>query len=86
MYHILQGDRYYQELGHDYRDKLQPHRLMRYLVKRLVALGHETILVPIDRAVSPGVFSEQFIMTAGDGAGASPSRPLDTGHGIGLVR
>ena len=50
MYHILWDDVDYQELGHDYLDKLQPHRLTRYLVKRLESLGHEVTLAPVDRA------------------------------------
>ena len=50
MYHILRDDVDYQELGHDYLDKLQPHRLTRYLVKRLESLGHEVTLAPVDRA------------------------------------
>jgi hypothetical protein len=40
----------YQELGHDYLDKLQPHRLKRYLVKRLESLGHQVTLEAVDRA------------------------------------
>ena len=43
-------DALYQELGHDYLDKLQPHRVTRYLVKRLESLGHEVTLEPVDRA------------------------------------
>jgi transposase len=50
MYHILRDDVDYQELGHDYLDKLQPHRLTRYLVKRLESLGHEVKLEPVGRA------------------------------------
>jgi len=46
MYHMLRGGEDYQELGHDYLDKLQPHRLTRYLVKRLESLGHEVTLSP----------------------------------------
>ena len=46
MYHMLRGGEDYQELGHDYLDKLQPHRLTRSLVKRLESLGHEVTLTP----------------------------------------
>ncbi|MEO6434962.1 MAG: hypothetical protein ABIP55_04275, partial [Tepidisphaeraceae bacterium] len=44
MYHMLKEGMDYQELGHDYLDKLEPQRLTRYLVKRLQALGHEVAL------------------------------------------
>lgn len=40
----------YQELGHDYLDKLQPQRLTHYLVNRLEPLGHQVTLRPVDRA------------------------------------
>ena len=50
MYHMLRDDVDYQELGHDYLDKLQPHRLTHYLVKRLESLGHEVTLAPVDQA------------------------------------
>lgn len=50
MYHMLRDGQDYQELGHDYLDKLQPHRLTRYLVKRLQSLGHEVILRSLDQA------------------------------------
>ena len=59
MYHILRDDEDYQELAHDYLNKLQPHRLTRYLVKRLESLGHEVTLEPVGRAAYPEVFSEQ---------------------------
>ena len=44
MYHMLRDGAEYQELGHDYLDKLQPQRLTAYLVKRLESLGHKVIL------------------------------------------
>ena len=40
----------YQELGHDYLDRLQPRRLTTYLVKRLESLGHKVTLAPADQA------------------------------------
>lgn len=46
MYHMLLDGEDYRELGHDYLDKLQPHRLTRYLVKRLESLGHQVTLSP----------------------------------------
>ena len=49
-YHLLRDRVDYQELSHDYLDNLQPHRLTRYLVKRLESLGHEVTLAPVDRA------------------------------------
>jgi len=50
MYHMLKDGVDYQELGHDYLDKLQPQRLTHYLVKRLESLGHQVTLRPVDRA------------------------------------
>jgi transposase len=50
MYHMLRDGVDYEELGHDYLDKLQPQRLTRYLVKRLQSLGHQVILSPVDQA------------------------------------
>jgi transposase len=50
MYHILRDGVDYKELGHDYLNKLQSHRLTHYLVKRLESLGHEVTLRPVDRA------------------------------------
>lgn len=50
MYHILRDGVDYQELGHDWLDKLHPQQLTRYLVKRLESLGHEVTLTPLDRA------------------------------------
>ena len=50
MYHLLRDDVDYQELARDYLNKLQPHRLTRYLVKRLESLGHEVTLAPVGRA------------------------------------
>ena len=50
MYHMLKEGMDYQELGHDYLDKLEPQRLTRYLVKRLQSLGHEVTLRPVDQA------------------------------------
>lgn len=50
MYHMLRDGVDYQELGHDYLDKLQPQRLTRHLVKRLEFLGCEVILKSADQA------------------------------------
>jgi len=50
MYHMLKDGVDYQELGHDYLDKLQPQRLTHYLAKRLESLGHKVTLRPVDRA------------------------------------
>ena len=50
MYHMLREGVDYQELGHDYLDKLQPLRLTTYLVKRLESLGHQVKLTPVDQA------------------------------------
>jgi hypothetical protein len=43
MYHMLRDGVDYQELGHDYLDKLQFQCLTRYLVKQLDFLGHQVI-------------------------------------------
>ena len=50
IYHMLKEGVDYQELGSNYLDKLQSHRLTHYLVKRLRSLGHEVTLTPLDRA------------------------------------
>jgi transposase len=50
MYHMLRDGVNYQELGPDYLDKLQPHRLTHYLVKRLESLGHKVTIAPLDQA------------------------------------
>jgi len=50
LYHMLRDGLDYQELGHDYLDKLQPQCPKRYLVKRLESLGHQVTLNPVDRA------------------------------------
>ena len=50
IYHMLKDGVDYQELGHDYLDRLQPHRLTRYLVKRLESLGHQVTLQPVNQA------------------------------------
>ena len=50
MHHMLRDGVDYEELGHEYLDKLQPQRLTTYLVKRLESLGHEVTLRPVDRA------------------------------------
>jgi transposase len=44
MYHMLRKGVAYEELGHDFLDKLQPQRLTTYLVKRLESLGHKVTL------------------------------------------
>jgi hypothetical protein len=50
IYHMLRDGVDYQELGHDYLDRLQPQRLTRYLVKRLESLGHQVTLQPVNQA------------------------------------
>ena len=50
IYHMLAKNLDYQELGHDYLDRLQPRRLTTYLVKRLESLGHKVTLAPADQA------------------------------------
>ena len=50
IYHTLRDGVDYKELGRDYLDKLQSHRLTHCLVKGLESLGHRVTLVPIDRA------------------------------------
>ena len=50
IYHMLREGVDYQELGPDYLDKLQSHRLTRYLVKRLESLGHTVTLTPVEQA------------------------------------
>ncbi len=50
MYPMLKEGMDYQELGHDYLDKLEPQRLTRYLVERLQSLVHEVTLRPVDQA------------------------------------
>lgn len=50
IYHMLKQGVDYQELGSDYLDKLQSHRLTHYLVKRFRSLGHEVTLTPLDQA------------------------------------
>ena len=50
MYHMLKEGMDYQELGHDYLDKLELQRLTRYLVERLQSLVHEVTLRPVDQA------------------------------------
>ena len=50
MYHMLRDGVNYKELGHDFLDKLHPHRLAHYLVKRLEALGNIVTITPCDKA------------------------------------
>ena len=44
VYHLLQAEVEYEDLGEDYLEKLSPERSRRYLVKRLEALGYEVTL------------------------------------------
>jgi transposase len=44
IYHVLDRDLQYHELGPDYLDNLRPQRLTTYLVKRLESLGHTVVL------------------------------------------
>jgi transposase len=46
IYHLLQHQAEYQDLGRDYFDRLDPQRLQRYLVKRLEALGLDVTVTP----------------------------------------
>ena len=46
VYHLLQSDVRYVELGRDYLDKLNSQRLTRCLVRRLERLGHTVTLAP----------------------------------------
>ncbi len=41
LYHILKRDLGYRELGGDYFDRLQRHKIAKYHVKRLEALGYK---------------------------------------------
>jgi hypothetical protein len=50
IYHLLRNRVEYNELGHDYLDKLQPRRLTTCLVKRPESLGHKVTLAPADQA------------------------------------
>jgi hypothetical protein len=50
IYHMLKNGGDYQELGRDYRDKLQPQRLTHHLVKRMESLGQNVTLRPKDQA------------------------------------
>jgi transposase len=51
IYHMLQKNKNYQELGADHFDRLETGRLTRSLVRRLERLGHEVILKPKEPAV-----------------------------------
>jgi transposase len=44
VYHLLKDGTYYQDLGGDFFDRLEPQRLTRYYVKRLESLGHHVTL------------------------------------------
>ena len=46
IYHMLRDQVPYQDLGPDYLDHLQAHRLERYHVRRLEALGFQVLLTP----------------------------------------
>jgi transposase len=46
VYHMLDRNMDYQELGHDFLDKLKPERTKKYLVKRLEAMGYTVTLAP----------------------------------------
>jgi transposase len=43
-YHMLKASASYAELGGDFFDRIEPHRLTRYYVKRLEHLGHKVTL------------------------------------------
>lgn len=49
-YHILAAEGVWNDLGGDYFDQLAPHRLTRYLVRRLEKLGHKVTLEPLPEA------------------------------------
>ena len=49
-YHLLKDGTTYQELGADFFEKLEPERLVRYLVRRLEKLGHKVTLEPREDA------------------------------------
>ena len=49
-YHLLKDGTTYQELGADFFEKLEPERLVRYLVHRLEKLGHKVTLEPREDA------------------------------------
>src|SRR5262249_4355954 len=44
VYHVLRRGTAFQGRGADFRDRLEPERLRRQLVKRLEALGHKVTL------------------------------------------
>jgi hypothetical protein len=46
IYHVLQDQTTYQELGPDYLEQLDTARLTRALVRRLEPLGHQVTLQP----------------------------------------
>jgi transposase len=46
IYHMLKGNKEYQDLGPDYFAKLEPERLRRHPVSRLQALGYDVTLAP----------------------------------------
>jgi len=46
IYHMLRDQLPYQDLGPDYFDHLQTHRLERHYVRRLEDLGFEVLLTP----------------------------------------
>src|SRR5438309_1515740 len=49
-YHLLKQGTTYHELGGDFRERLNPERLTRQLVKRLEKLGHRVKLEPMPDA------------------------------------
>lgn len=46
IYHVVKGNKEYQDLGPEYFAKLEPERLRRHLVRRLQALGYDVTVVP----------------------------------------
>lgn len=46
-FHLIRNQRRYNELGPDYFDQLHRHRLERYLVRRLEALGNQVVIEPL---------------------------------------
>ena len=46
LYHMLKDGHPYSELGRDFFDRVNPHRLIRYYSRRLEELGHKVTLEP----------------------------------------
>lgn len=50
VYHVLKDGALYQDLGADYFDCKQPEQLRDYHMRRLVELGYEVKLEPVEAA------------------------------------